>query len=113
MLQRSQQHGLEQTGFPGVYESSGRVTVAQEGKTNTAMETKALNATTATTKKLHAYQVYTHEASSHKQKHLKLFFGNCCSPASQLGAITSFAVSKHQSGWLLSVFPEETATVQM
>lgn len=31
--------------FPGVYESNGKLSVAHEGKTNTEMETKALNAT--------------------------------------------------------------------
>lgn len=39
MLQR-----LKQTGFPEVYESNRRLSVACVGKTNTEMETKALNA---------------------------------------------------------------------
>lgn len=40
MLQRPKQNG-----FPGVYESNGRLSIAHEGKTNTEMETIALNAT--------------------------------------------------------------------
>lgn len=37
-------HRLKQTGFPEVYESNRRLSVACVGKTNTEMETKALNA---------------------------------------------------------------------
>lgn len=106
MLQRP-----KQTGFPGVHESNGRLSVACVGKRNTESpywSHKKEKALTETIKKRNGMPSKCTPIKFLINKKIRSYsLGIAAHLLSQLGAMASFSVYKHGSGWLLSIFTGE------